>query len=101
MRNNIAEKFSLLATGVAFDHNLTFVRSGPVWQRDAIPVIDPLATFVTYQPSLGIFDFRLKEGSPAIGAGSALDAPEFDILSVPRNPLQIDIGAYAYTVEVE
>ena len=101
VRNNIAEKFSLLATGVAFDHNLTFVRSGPVWQRDAIPVIDPLATFVTYQPSLGIFDFRLKEGSPAIGAGSALDAPEFDILSVPRNPLQIDIGAYAYTVEVE
>lgn len=101
VRNNIAERFSLLKTGVAFDHNLTFVRSGPVWQRDAIPVIDPVATFVTYQPSLGIFDFRLKAGSPAIGAGSALDAPEFDILSVPRNPLQIDIGAYAYTGEGE
>ena len=99
VRNNIAEKFSLLETGVAFDHNLTFVRSGPVWQRDAIPVINPLETFVTYQPSLALFDFRLKLGSPAIGTGSALNAPEFDILSIPRNPLQMDMGAYAYTGE--
>ena len=97
VRNNIAERFALLETGVAFDHNMTFVRRGPVWQRDAIAVVDPVATFVTYQPSLALFDFRLKEGSPAIGAGSALNAPEFDILSVPRNPLQIDMGAYAYT----
>ena len=99
VRNNIAEKFSLLETGVAFDHNLTFVRSGPVWQRDAIPVIDPVATFVMYDPSLSLYDFRLKPGSAPIGAGSSLNAPEFDILSVPRDPLQIDIGAYAYTGE--
>lgn len=99
VRNNIAQSFSLPQLGVTFDHNLTFKRSGHAWLRDEFTVVDPIDLFVDYRVNEARFDFRLLEGCVAIGAGSPLGAPEFDFLSVPRDPQRIDIGAYAYVDE--
>lgn len=97
VRNNVADSFSLLQQGVTFDHNLAFDRGFLPWQQNLIPIVDPVTVFQVYQPSRGYFDLRLKAQSPAIGAGSSLSVPKYDVLAVTRNPSRVDIGAYSYT----
>ena len=96
VRNNIANAFNLdTSGGVIYDHNLSFVNIGLICDRN-IPVVDPLNVFVKYSPATASFDFHLLPGSPAIGAGSPIGAPTLDYAGKVRNPLSIDIGAFAY-----
>jgi hypothetical protein len=62
-----------------------------------IVAADPTKVFVKYRPLTTGYDFHLISGSPAIGTGTALNAPNHDISGKARNPLRIDIGAYAYS----
>ncbi len=41
-------------------------------------------------------DYRLTEGSPAIGSGSPIDAPTHDLDRRLRDPMRNDAGAYQY-----
>ena len=81
-------------SGPTWDHNLVFGNTqnyqGIADQTGANGnlSIDPL--FV----DSGANNFQLLPGSPALGAGSAVDAPSFDFNGVPRNPASIDIGAF-------
>lgn len=97
VRNNIANDYNLPATGVTADHNLTFnKRTYPAWQSN-IPAADPTTVFVKYDPTRASYDFNLKTGSPAIGAGSSLMCPPKDIVNRLRNMSKVDLGAYMYT----
>lgn len=61
--------------------------------------LDPL--FINYQ-SDGSGDYRVKYGSPAIGAALAVDAPAIDLLGVTWPTTRgYDIGAFVYQVPVE
>ncbi len=100
VRNNIANTFQLdRSGGVVDDHNLTFNNGyDNMWSKVStnLFVADPTTVFVQYHPATSTFDFNLIKGSPAIGAGTATNAPTLDILKRTRNPLSIDIGAYMY-----
>lgn len=75
VRNNITPTLDIPASIAALDHNLV--------------TSDYAAVFVDYTH----FDLHLRPGSPAINAGSAVDAPTVDRDGKPRVP-PIDIGAY-------
>ncbi|MEI8018770.1 MAG: right-handed parallel beta-helix repeat-containing protein [Schlesneria sp.] len=100
VRNNIANRLIVAQPGVVVDdHNISLTGgSGNSWSNvpSNIVVSDPTTIFVKYQPSTGAYDFNLINGSPAIGAGSAVNAPNYDVTGKVRNPLKIDLGAYAY-----
>ena len=105
VRNNIANNYQVLNPGAVIDdHNLSFTVNGPYpWSNNSwssvssnFSVSDPTKVFVKYQPSSAGFDFNLVTGSPAIGAGTATNAPAFDLLKRARNLLSIDLGAYSY-----
>lgn len=102
VRNNIccrnftlqmALGFAPLPSSWTMDHNLI---DGPseMWGEDNVEG-DP--GFV--DSSNG--DFRLREGSPAIDAGTSNSAPGFDYAGKPRpQGAGFDIGAYEYFVQV-
>ena len=81
VRNNIATTYNLATSGVTADHNLKASR--------------PHSLFVRFDLPAASYDLHLAPGSAAIGAGTALDAPPYDITGRPRVP-PIDDGAYAY-----
>ena len=94
VRNNIANYFSLLQTGVTFDHNLSLKKAWMAWEQD-IPVVDPVKTFVQSDPTDLAIDLHLIKGSPAIGAGVAVSGVMVDAESKARL-LPPSIGAYEY-----
>jgi hypothetical protein len=55
--------------------------------------VDP--GFVDYHQS-GRGDYHLRAGSPCIGAGTSLEAPERDFDGALRKPGSVDIGPFAY-----
>jgi hypothetical protein len=57
------------------------VSADPLFEGDAVAALTP--------------DFRLSSRSPAIGRGTAVDAPLTDIDGKPRDSV-VDIGAYEY-----
>ena len=63
-------------------------------QQNSLTGIDPL--FVNYQAD-GSGDYHLQATSPAIGAGTSMDAPPYDFDNFPR-PYDgaYDIGAYQW-----
>ncbi len=97
VRNNIANSFVLAPTGVVDDHNIALTSSNG-WSGVASETVvsNPRKVFVNYPASNGAYDFRLVKGSPAIGAGSAADAPKYDVVGKLRNANKIDIGAFSY-----
>jgi parallel beta-helix repeat protein len=84
VRNNIYYRTLSLDSPQTEDHNLQ--------------VRDYASNFVDF----GQFDLRLKEGSPAIDAGTSDLAPLLDIIGVSRpQGLLHDIGAYEYVAGQE
>lgn len=85
-------------SGPTWDHNLVFGNtqnySGIADQTgmNGNLSVDPLFE------SPGSNNFQLQPGSPAIGAGSSVDAPSVDFNGNPRPPGSIDIGAYQSAV---
>lgn len=81
VRNNLVSSLSVQdGDGMVKDHNIV--------------VDDPAKYFV----DLKAYDMRLKEGSPAIDAGSDELAPEIDFAKVSRKQGDaVDVGAYEYT----
>ena len=81
-------------SGPTWDHNLVFGNT-----TDYSGIADQTGTNgnLSADPlfaNSGGNDFRLQPGSPAIGAGSAVDAPAVDFNGNPRPSSSIDIGAY-------
>lgn len=70
---------------------------------DSEQTIDHNLQIVHYDSNFidcGHFDFRLKEGSPAIDGGSSIQAPSIDIRGVSRPQGELyDVGAYEYIYE--
>jgi hypothetical protein len=80
IRNNITPTIKKGA-GVTSDHNL----------------LVPYSQYDTYFADFENLDLRLKQGSPAVNAGSEAGAPSVDILGNPRPQGEgYDIGAYEY-----
>ncbi|WP_406698295.1 DUF1565 domain-containing protein [Singulisphaera sp. Ch08] len=83
-----------------YQNNLLFRNTAYDWQlRNGLT---PIATvgadpkFVNYTRT-GVSDFHLDSNSPAIGGGTATDAPLLDIEGKPRTPATgYDIGAYQH-----
>jgi hypothetical protein len=100
-------------SGVEMVHNIVVTRSGqPVliyYLDDALEyywasgscggnIIDSMRTaggFVTFSPSTLTYDMMLTAGAPAIGAGVATGAPQYESLAVARTA-PYDAGGYAY-----
>ena len=97
VRNNIAPMINLSNVGIVDDHNIAYLADNN-WSGDSSDFIvaDPATLFVKFVPATASFDFNLKTGSPAIGAGNPQYAPTVDVLGRTRNPSRFDIGAYAY-----
>jgi hypothetical protein len=57
---------------------------------------DPKFSAIGAWNTLGLFNFTLQSGSPAIGAGTSAGAPTYDITGAAR-PNPPSIGAYEYT----
>lgn len=76
VRNNLATDYAISGTGIVQDHNLE---------------ITAPATLFVAPP----FDLRLQAGSPAVDAGSGVQAPPLDADRVarPQGPAP-DLGAY-------
>jgi serine protease len=98
-RNNIVADNGIglevdFGSGPTWDHNLVFGNtqnySGIADQTGANGNLSADPLFV----NSGSDDFRLLQGSPALGAGSAVDAPSVDFNGNPRPPGSIDIGAF-------
>ena len=84
------------------DHNLFYDPSG---QYDTFYPSNLIGTnYIKSNPmfvNAAVGDFRLQGGSPAIGNGSSVLAPSFDIAGVSRpQGLGYDIGSYEYVTEV-
>lgn len=78
VRNNLANSYSVEGNSMVMDHNMT---------------IDDANTLFVAPP----LDLRLLETSPAIDAGSAVLAPDLDILGFPRTfGSAPDLGAYEF-----
>ncbi len=98
IRNNIANTYGV-AGGSVQDHNIS-LRDKP-WNWDKLNMgplitnVDPTTIFVNVDPTKGPYDFHLKAGSPAIGAGTSISAPTLDITGKVRDPANMDLGAYA------
>lgn len=98
IRNNIVVDNTVgvaaSASGFSFDHNLVYGNtadySGMADQTGKNGNISADPSFVD---SIG-GDFELSYGSPALGAGSALDAPAVDFDGNPRPAASIDMGAF-------
>ncbi len=106
VRNNIAEQIIAGGIDVVVDHNIATGRIQHLTLRGIDPAqtsatfsfnienVPPDAIFRSFDVQNRKFDLRLAAKSPALGAGSAQDAPAVDIDGRPRKP-PIDIGAYA------
>jgi hypothetical protein len=98
VRNNLATTYAL-PSGTAQSNNIAFTSKPWNWDRNNLGSltvsVDPAALFVNADPTKGPYDFHLKDGSPAIGAGTSLNAPIVDISGKARNANSIDVGAYA------
>lgn len=82
IRNNITPRIKKAGSGVTEDHNL---------------IVSP-SDYDKYFVDVAGLDARLREGSPAIGAGSAAHAPETDLTGNRRqSDPGIDVGAFAHT----
>lgn len=83
VRNNISTDFSF-AGGVTEDHNIEITMSQ--------------ASNYFVNPSGGVGNYHLNETSPAIDAGSGVNAPTIDKEGITRPQGNgIDIGAYEFT----
>ena len=81
VRNNLATSFVFAKSGVKADHN--------------VAVSDPKPFFAKFDPVRNGYDLHLKNGSPAIGRGSAEQMPARDIEGEQRRGAT-DVGAYAW-----
>jgi len=85
-------------SGPTWDHNLVFGNtqnySGIADQTGMNGNLSADPLFV----NSGSNNFQLQQGSPAIGAGSAVDAPSVDFNGNPRPPGSIDIGAFQSSI---
>jgi hypothetical protein len=99
VRNNIVVDNGVglevdFGSGPTWDHNLVFGNTqnyqGIADQTGTNGNLSADPLFV----NSGANNFRLLPGSPAIGAGSAVDAPSVDFNGTPRPPASIDIGAF-------
>ena len=93
-RNKVPPTFSWGSYGLFFDYNLTY--GGLAGEQGPHDVLgNPLFVNPSLDPSLA--DFHLKARSPAIDAGTAIDAPDVDFSGNPSpQGLRYDIGAYEY-----
>ncbi len=82
------------STVVIWSHNL-FVHAADVLLHDGIVEADP--RFVAPASSARSESFRLRPGSPALGAGPPFVAPPTDLAGAPRPASGlIDLGAYQH-----
>jgi hypothetical protein len=97
--NNILDGFGGNTSKTAFFHNNLFTRYGAGLTELQLGNnrIETDLNKIFIAPDRG--DYRLKDGSPAIGAGVAVQSlNQYDILGAPRgNSEKVDIGPYAYT----
>ena len=118
IRNNIATGLSIYNSdpNMTLDHNiclaingrcqiLTYVDGKPKWGvfkpgeyagRNIIDRRGAEGMFVGFDPAKFVYDFRLKPGAIAIGAGNSAEAPPVDITGTPRGS-RIDVGAHHYS----
>lgn len=75
VRNNLVQKLTVSPDEGTVDHNVV--------------ITDLAATFADFRK----FDFHLRDGSPAVGAGTADGAPAVDLDGVKR-VAPVDAGAY-------
>lgn len=109
IRNNITTELGYVAgPSIKVDHNIAASKISAVpesgtatyWSKPGSyedrNVVDPniYGSMVKVDNVKGVYDFRLKRGSPAIGTGNSNLAPATDILGKRRAP-PVDIGAYA------
>lgn len=104
VRNNIVVDNGVglevdFGSGPTWDHNLAFGNttnySGITDQTGANSNLSADPLFVNSAAN----NFQLQSGSPAIGAGSAVDAPSVDFNGNPRPAGSIDIGAYQHSAD--
>lgn len=82
VRNNLAGSYSYPKSGYIQDHNVT--------------VSTPAAAVTQFDTANYTFDLHLKAGSPAVGFGTSVGAPNTDITGAIRVP-PIDVGAYSFS----
>lgn len=95
--NNILDGFGGNTVQKAVFHNNLFTRYGAGLTEFQLGsnLFEPDLAKIFVAPDQG--DYRLKAGSPAIGAGVAVQSlNQYDILGVRRDSDRIDIGPYAY-----
>ena len=103
VRNNIVASNGVglevdFGSGPTWDHNLV---SGNTANYSGIPDQTGLNGNLSADPlfvNSASNNFQLLPGSPAIGAGSAVDAPSVDFNGNPRPPGSIDIGAFQRSI---
>ncbi|MFW6695716.1 right-handed parallel beta-helix repeat-containing protein [Streptomyces sp. MAR4 CNX-425] len=81
---------------VTYDYNVYFGGKEPEVQGENDVIADPKLVDPGTGPDA---DFRLQEGSPAIGTGTSFPAVTTDITGAPRDPEAPDRGAYVYGAE--
>lgn len=96
--NNILDGFGGNTAQKAVFHNNLFTRYGAGLTEFQLGsnLFEPDLNKIFVAPDRA--DYRLREGSPAIGAGVAVQSlNQYDILGVRRDSDRIDIGPYAYS----